>query len=360
MAQDDRVRPSEHRATESRKAEHVQLAATGEVGHRRKLTGFADVEFEHNALPELAMSEIDTSSSVLSHPLSAPIVISSMTGGYPYALAINRALAELAERYGLAIGAGSQRQALESDVHHDTYRVLRQSAPRAFVFANLGGVELAKLHAAGDASALERVIDLLEANAIAVHLNPLQELMQPEGSRDFRGVLNAIAWAVRTLRIPVIAKEVGAGISATVAEKLLDVGVRAIDVAGAGGTSWAGIEILRSDNNVGDDASDRDRFWDWGIPTVECLRQVSPLKNERPFELIASGGVASGLDAAKSIALGADAAGFARPLIRAFVAGGESALDRAMSRILHELRIAMILTGSRTLGELRSARLLHT
>lgn len=345
--------------TESRKAEHVQLAATGNVGHRAKQTGFAAIEFEHNALPELALSEIDTASTLLGHSLRAPIVISSMTGGYPDALRINRALAEIAERYGLAIGAGSQRQALESDAHHDTYRVLRLAAPSCFVFANLGGVELAKLHSANDAASLERVIALLEANAIAIHLNPLQELMQPEGARDFRGILDAIAWAVRVAGVPVIVKEVGAGISRAVAEKLLDVGARAIDVAGAGGTSWAGIEILRSDGGASDD-TDRDLFWDWGIPTVDCLRQVSALKDDRPFELIASGGIANGLDVAKAIAIGADAVGMARPLIRAFVAGGEQALDRTMSSILHELRIAMILTGSRTIGELRSARLLHT
>ena len=344
-------------STESRKAEHVKLAATGDVGHREKRSGFDDVELEHNALPELALADVDTSSSILGHPLSAPLIISSMTGGYGDAYEINRSLARSAEKFGLAIGVGSQRQALQSDEHHRTFAVVREAAPTAFIIANIGGVELAKLHAHANTKALRSLMGLVHANALAVHLNPLQELMQPEGDRDFRGVRDAIRWAVAEAGVPVIVKEVGAGISAQVAKALLELGVRAVDVAGAGGTSWAGIEILRGDPDHRDDL---EPFWDWGIPTAECIKLVTPLKLQHAFDLVASGGVRNGLDVAKSIALGADLAGVARPFIQALMSGGEPALERTIDSILHQLRIAMLLTGSRTLGELHSARLLHS
>lgn len=343
------------RSTESRKAEHVRLAATGEVRHRAKLTGFELIEFEHDALPELALEEIDLSSSFLGHSLSAPLLISSMTGGYADALEINSALAEVAAKFGLAIGVGSERQALESTQHHASFSVVRKMAPSALVIANIGGVELAKLHSAHDADSLDRIVELVGANALAVHLNPLQELMQPEGARDFRGITEAIEWAVGAVQVPIIIKEVGAGISADVARRVLEAGVAAIDVAGAGGTSWAGIELMRREAP----SSDLEEFWDWGIPTTECIRQVAALKDEKRFELIASGGIQTGLDAAKAIALGADLVGIARPFIQAFVAGGPGALAAKVESILEQLRITMLLTGSRTIGELRNARLLH-
>jgi isopentenyl-diphosphate delta-isomerase len=341
--------------TESRKAEHVKLAATGEVRHRGKSTGFDTIDFEHNALPELALSEIDTSASLLGSPMRAPLLISCMTGGYAEALEINRGLGQAAERFGLAIGVGSERQALESTAHHGTFSIIREAAPTAFVIANIGGAELAKLHHADDSSSIARVIELVRANALAVHLNPLQELMQPEGARDFRGIADAIGWVARTIEIPIVVKEVGAGISRSVATTLLDAGVRGIDVAGAGGTSWAGIELLRRN----DRENELDIFWDWGKPTVDCIREVAELKDQRPFELIGSGGVRHGLDVAKAIALGSDCVGIARPFMQAYVSGGLPALERRIESILEQLRIAMLLTGSRTVGELRNAKLLH-
>lgn len=340
--------------TEGRKAEHVDLVVRERVEHRQKRTGFDELEFEHNALPELHFDDISLATTLLGFPLSAPLIISSMTGGYAGAYEINRALGRAAARFGLAIGVGSGRQALESAEHHRTFSVVREVAPDAFIFANIGGVEAARLHSAGKIGELRRLIDLMQANALAIHLNPLQELLQPEGSRDFRGVLAGIESCVKTLGVPIIVKEVGSGISKSVARRLLEVGVGAIDVSGAGGTSWAGVEILRNEENV---QQDLEPFWDWGIPTTEALLQVSELRQEFTFDLISSGGIRTGVDIAKSIALGANAAGVARPLIQAFIERGEEALFTLVETFLFQLRAAMFLTGSPDVPSLMRQRL---
>jgi len=277
-----------------------------------------------------------------------------MTGGYPDAERINRSLAEAAQQFGLAMGIGSARQAMESDSQHGSFSIVRKSAPGIPIFTNIGGREVAQLDGAGKIRELRKIIDLVEADAIAIHLNPLQELMQPEGSTDFRGVLNGIEQVVLTLGIPVIVKEVGAGISAQVAKRLLDVGVTVIDVAGAGGTSWAGVEILRHDDS---DQPTREPFWDWGIPTVQALLDVVTLRTDHEFTLIASGGITNGLDVARSIALGADLAAMARPLIKSLVDHGPEALHAQIESILFQLRGAMFLTGSRDLAELSKQEL---
>ena len=342
-------------ATESRKAKHVELVVREQVEHREKRTDFDDFDFEHNALPELAFSEIETEITLFGQPLRVPLIISSMTGGYADATQINRALAGTAERYGLAMGVGSERQALENNRHHSSFSVVREAAPNAFIFANIGGVEVSRLHANRKVAELRKIIDLVQANALAVHLNPLQELLQPEGSRDFRGVLDGIAACAKELGVPIMVKEVGAGISKAVARKLLDVGVRAIDVAGAGGTSWAGVEILRNDDRT---KAMLDPFWDWGIPTAQALANVSELKSEYDFDLIASGGIRNGLDIAKSLVLGANAAAVARPLIQAYIDGGEEALFALLDTLIYQLRAAMFLTGSPDVASLKQQHLI--
>jgi isopentenyl-diphosphate delta-isomerase len=331
------------------------LCVRENVGHRSPRTGFDDLDFEHNALPELALDEVDISTTLGGHTLAAPLIISSMTGGYEGALAINRGLAEAADRYGLAMGVGSERQALENSEHHETFRTVRSSAPHAFLFGNIGGVEVARLAREGRIDMLRRITDLIEANALAIHLNPLQELLQPEGSHDYRGVLTGIEECVRELGIPIIVKEVGAGISRKVAQRLLDVGVRIIDVAGAGGTSWAGVEILRNEES---DRSQLEPFWDWGISTVDALMDLAELRKTREFETIASGGIRTGVDIAKALTLGATAAGVARPLIKALVEEGESKLDVTIRAYLFQLRAAMYLTGSRNIEALRTQQLI--
>lgn len=351
---EDGLEKSDHRSVESRKQGHVELCVQRDVSFRSRRTGFADLHFRHNALPELDLHEIDTSTSFLGRTLQAPLIISSMTGGYANAEEINRGLATAAAHFGLAMGVGSARQALLSSEHHRSFSIVREVAPGVPIFTNIGAHEVARLHATSNLSELQRIIDLVDADAIAVHLNPLQELMQPEGNTDFRGVLHGIEAIASTFKLPLIVKEVGAGISYNAAAKLLDAGVSIIDVAGAGGTSWAGVEILRHEEQ---DRASLEPFWDWGIPTVQCLLEVAELKERYSFTLISSGGIANGLDIAKSIALGADLAAMARPLIKTLVDSGEEALHKLLETILFQLRGAMFLTGSGTLEELRSQEL---
>ncbi|MCX6133260.1 MAG: type 2 isopentenyl-diphosphate Delta-isomerase [Ignavibacteriales bacterium] len=346
----------------SRKQEHVELTIGRDVSFQTKTPGFERWEFQHNALPELDFSEVDPSTKFLGKPLSLPLLISSMTGGYGDATRINRQLAEVCAEKQLAMGVGSQRQAIHDTQFHRSFSVVREVAPDIPVFGNIGGAEVAKLK---DASAVLRLADLIRADAFAVHLNPLQEFLQPEGNPEFRGVLKGIAMLVRDLPIPVIVKEIGAGISLSVAKRLLDAGVSIIDIAGAGGTSWAGVEIIRRAQKKGKRSKTSGEggplarsFWDWGIPTVDCLRQVCSLKVQSPsLTVIASGGVTSGLDIAKSIAFGADLAGAARLMLKELETGGTKALLEKIAGWEMELKGAMFLTGSRSIADLRAKQL---
>jgi isopentenyl-diphosphate delta-isomerase len=347
----------------SRKQEHVELTIGRDVTFRQKTAGFERWEFQHNALPELDLSDIDPRTRFLGKELSLPLMITGMTGGYDDARRINRNLAAVCAERGLAMGVGSQRQAIGNKLYHRSYSVVRDVAPHIAIVGNIGGAEVAKLK---DASQLQRLAELVRADAFAVHLNPLQEFLQPEGNPEFRGVLKGIEMLVRELPIPLIVKEIGAGISLTVAKRLLDAGVKIIDVAGAGGTSWAGVEILRRTTKkprkkTGDLESARamNAFWDWGIPTVDALRQVCSLKTQSPsLFVIASGGIASGFDVAKSIAFGADLAGAARPLLQALESGGTKGLAATIAGWERELRGIMFLTGSKTIADLRNQRLI--
>lgn len=349
--------------TSSRKQHHVEITVSKDVSFRNKTAGLERWEFVHNALPELDLSEVDPSTSFLKKRLFLPIIISSMTGGYQAAARINRQLAEVCAEKGLAMGVGSQRQAMEDDSFHHTFHVVREAAPDISLFGNIGAAEVARLK---DASAVLKLAELVHADAFAVHLNPLQEFLQPEGNPEFCGVLKGIAMLVREMPIPIIVKEIGAGISAAVARRLIDVGVEIIDVAGAGGTSWAGVEILR--RNGSDAKRDSETraveesfassFWDWGIPTVDALRQVTALKFEHPtLTLISSGGIHNGLDVAKSLAFGADLAGSARPMLKALKKGGTKGLKKEIEKWEMELRGAMFLTGSKTIAELQQQQL---
>jgi isopentenyl-diphosphate delta-isomerase len=348
-----RKKPAHRSATSSRKQQHVALVVQKDVRFKSKTTGLEKYAFVHNALPEIAVAEVDPSTEFLGKRLRFPLMISSMTGGYPGAKKINRELASFCADMGLAMGVGSQRQALEDTLHHDSYAVVREVSSDIPVVGNLGAAEVAKLR---EADKIRRLVDLIRADALAVHLNPLQELVQPEGDPDFHGVLRGIELLLRTLPVPVIVKEIGAGISRDVAVRLLDVGVRYIDVAGAGGTSWAGVEALRSP-----DREFAERFWDWGIPTATAIRRVAQLKqNGRRFTLIGSGGIQSGRDIAVAIALGADLTGSARPLLQAFVTRGPHGLRAAFTAWAKELRAIMFLTGARTIADLQAVPLEET
>jgi len=332
--------------TSSRKQQHVEITLSKDVSFRGKTTGFERWEFLHNAVPELDLSEVDPSTTFLGKKLSFPLIISSMTGGYHDAIRINRQLAGVCARKGLAMGVGSQRQALENSKHHRSFSVVREVAPDIPVFGNIGAAEVAKLK---DVSGVKKLAELIRADAFAVHLNPLQEFLQPEGNPQFRGVLDGIARLVRELGLPIIVKEIGAGISMSV----------------AGGTSWAGVEILRRGNirkqrkyGKGGQTPSATAFWDWGIPTVDALRQVSSLKTESPsLTLISSGGISGGLDIAKSIAFGADLAAAARTFLRILESSGANGLMQELERWEMELRGAMFLTGSRTIPELQEQQL---
>ena len=348
--------------TSSRKQQHVEIVLSKDVSFQGKTAGFERWEFLHDALPELDFSEVNPSTTFLGKTLSLPLVISSMTGGYHDAVRINRQLAEVCAERGLAMGVGSQRQAIEDSKFHRSFSIARKVAPNVPIYGNIGGAEVAKMK---DVSTAKRLADLIQADALAVHLNPLQEFLQPEGNAGFKGVLNGIAMLVKELGIPIIVKEIGAGISMSVARRLLDVGVRIIDVAGAGGTSWAGVEILRrgtakSGKNKREGTADSfaSAFWDWGIPTVDALRQVCSLKTEHPsLSVIASGGISGGLDIAKSLAFGADLAASARPLLKALEAGGPKRLLATITMWETELKGAMFLTGSRTISDLQRQQL---
>lgn len=335
--------------TSGRKRDHVDLVVRHDVRFRGKTTGLERYEFIHNALPEIDLEDVDTSADFLGFRCSMPLLVSSMTGGYSEAERINRELAEVCEVFRLPMGVGSQRQATESSLHHASFRSARVGGPSVPIFGNLGGAEVAS---PGAVDEIRRLADLIEASAFAVHLNPLQELMQLEGNPRFRGVLNGIERLVKELELPIIVKEVGAGLSADVIQRLLDVGVRHFDVAGAGGTSWSGVELIRRD-----DKSDDGTFWDWGIPTAEAVVAARRLLVDPATTLIASGGIASARDIAVAVALGADFTGAARPLLKMLLDNGQRALHEEISRWRDALRGIMFLTGSATVGQLAQAPL---
>jgi isopentenyl-diphosphate delta-isomerase len=336
--------------TSRRKREHVNLVLNRDVGFQAKTAGFERWDFEHNALPELDFSQIDTTTTFLSKRLSMPLMVSCMTGGYRNAHAINRQLAEACEELQIAMGVGSQRQALEDTSYHKTFSVVREVAPTIPLIGNMGAAEVARLQ---DVSPVERLVDMIRADAFAVHLNPLQEFLQPEGNPEFNGVQHGIELLAKHLSVPVIVKEVGAGISASVAKRLIDVGVRIVDVAGAGGTSWAGIEIMRRNEHELADA-----FWDWGIPTAEAIVQISNLKPGNPsLVLIASGGIANGVHIAKSLALGADLAAAARPVLQALHKRGRRGVLDLVRLWQRELKGCMFLVGAATVAQLQQVKL---
>jgi isopentenyl-diphosphate delta-isomerase len=319
---------------EKRKTEHVQIVAEKDAMDRRKFY-FDEVRLTHRALPEIDLKEIDPSVEFMGKRLSFPLLISSMTGGGdPLFKKINTNLAAAAEAEGVAMGVGSQR-ILFSDAGAGESFSLRAVAPRTLLFANLGAVQL---NYGITVDQMREAVSVLQADALILHLNPLQEAVQPEGDTRFAGLLEKIAAAVRSLDVPVIVKEVGAGISFPDAERLIEAGVKCIDVAGTGGTSWSRIEGERSE-----DPSLGELFQDWGIPTPDALRALAPLRDRVP--LIASGGIRSGLDMAKAVVLGASLCGLARPFLKPAMESAE-AVRAAIQKLKREFVTAMFLLGA--------------
>jgi len=336
--------------TEARKGEHIDICLDLDklVEFSEKTTWLEYVELIHEAAPEIDLREISLRARFLGREFRLPIIIEGMTGGTARAYEVNRNLAEAAERLGIPLGLGSQRAALINPELRYTYRVARDVAPSVFLIGNISGVQLAR----EGVSAAERAVEMIEANALAIHLNCLQELVQPEGTTSFTGVLKSIREAAERLPVPIIVKEVGAGISGKTAQKLVEAGARAIDVAGAGGTNWVRIELERARGRDPARFSIGEVFVEWGIPTAASIIEVH--KMVRGVEIVASGGIRTGLQAAKAIALGADMVGIARPLLRPATRGPEEVIS-FINRISEELRAAMFLTGSRSISELKMA-----
>jgi isopentenyl-diphosphate Delta-isomerase len=343
-------RPSVADEIQARKAEHLRTAADADVGSRRS-PGFEDVHLVHDALPEIDLDAIDTSVDLLGARLRLPLVIAAMTGGHAEGGRVNGILARAAERHGIAMGVGSQRAALVDPRVRDTYAITREQAPSAFLIANIGATQLVAQRGqpAVTVDQIHGLVATIEANALAVHLNPLQELVQTEGERQMRGQLAEIAGLVEASNVPVRAKETGGGVSEAVARRLAAAGVAAIDVGGVGGTSFAAIEALRAEER-GDERGVRlgALFRDWGISTVASVA----LAARAGLPIIATGGIRSGLDAAKAIAMCATAVGVARPLLHAALEGGEAATGAWIERFAMELAAAMFLTGSADIAAL--------
>ncbi|HEY6322088.1 MAG TPA: type 2 isopentenyl-diphosphate Delta-isomerase [Thermoanaerobaculia bacterium] len=325
-----------------RKAEHIRLAL--EQRMQLGVNYFDEYHFEHAALPEVDFDDIDIGVDFLGRRLAAPLLVSSMTGGTEAAGLINRNLAAGAQRTGIAVGVGSQRKALEDPAKADTFRV-REVAPSVPLLANLGAVQLN--YGLGARECLQAV-EMIGADALILHLNPLQEAIQPEGQRNFAGLLPKIGEVVRALPVPIVVKEIGCGISAATARALAGQGIRIIDTAGVGGTSWARIEAERAgDLDLGE------VFAGWGIPTPLSIREVRSVGG---LTVIASGGLRNGIDVAKALALGADLAGMAYPFLQAATESPERVVDKVHSIVL-ELKICMFCLGVKTVAELRHARL---
>ncbi|MCI4341339.1 MAG: type 2 isopentenyl-diphosphate Delta-isomerase [Thermoplasmata archaeon] len=332
-----------------RKAEHVKVVLGESVEGRHRY--WEDIQLQHNALPELDFDEIDPSLELFGKRLSAPLVITGMTGGYPGAEMINGHLARAAAELGLAMGVGSERAAILRGQHPESYSTVAKHAV-PLRFANVGAPQIIAqvpgepLLSVRDARA---AMELIGADLLAVHLNFLQEMVQPEGDRRARGCLGAIAQLAQEL--PVLVKETGAGISREVADRLRAAGVRGFDVSGTGGTSFAAVEHYRAKARGAErEARLGKTFWDWGIPSPVSVRAVVPVG----LPVIASGGIRSGLDVARALALGASAAGIAGGILRAAAAGYEQT-RRELEQIIYELRVAMFLTGSATLNQLQHA-----
>ena len=324
--------------TQSRKIDHIKICLTEDVNFQ-KTTGLEKLELLPNNLPEFNFDEIDTSLEFLGKKFSAPLYISGMIGGVEQAGRINKNMAKAVQKAGLGMGVGSMRAAIERPEVASTYQV-RDVAPDIFLMGNIGAAQLLKY----STEQVLSLIDLIEADALAVHINPGQEIVQPEGDREWKGIYEKIRQLCKQSKKPIIAKEVGCGIPGHVALKLKEAGIAAVDVAGAGGTSWIKVEGYRGSKLA-------KSFWEWGKPTAECLIEAQRLN----LPILASGGIRTGEEIVKAIALGATMGGFARPMLRAAVTSWESAYD-LLEKVKQEIKATMFLIGAKNLEEVKKAK----
>jgi isopentenyl-diphosphate delta-isomerase len=328
---------------EQRKADHLDLCATDEVAFRERTTLLECVRLVHQSLPDSSYTSVDTRVRLLGKELRAPLLIAAMTGGHERAAEINQALASIADEMGLAFGLGSQRAMQKRPETSWTYQV-RERAPNVLLFGNVGVVQARDM----STEAIAAMLDEVGADAVCVHMNPAMELVQPGGDRDFSGGLQTYRRLWAELDLPVIAKETGNGISREVAAKLRAAGIRHADTSGAGGTSWVGVETLRADDDA---RALGEALWDWGIPTAASVCYCV----DAGLTTIATGGIRTGMDVARAIALGASCAGIARNVYQAFLEGGEDGARAFLRRIERELRSVMLLCGASTIEELQRA-----
>lgn len=334
--------------TTERKKEHINICLKDKIKYD-KTNGFENYEFPHYAITEVEIDKIDLSTKFFNKKINLPFLISCMTGGTSEAERINEKLAIVASQLKIPIGVGSQRQALENKDLHSTYKVIRQNAKNVPVLGNIGAAQIA--HSKKVVDEIKYLIDLVEADAMVVHLNPLQELFQKEGETNFKGLLKNLEKITSNISIPIIVKEVGSGISKEVAKILLNIGVKGIDVAGAGGTSWAKVELERN-------KSSNEFFGNWGLPTSYCVRTVSKLKKDYKFILISSGGIENGIDIAKSIALGADLTASARIILKEVFESDIKGVIKLIQNWFDDVKKIMYLTGCQNIKELSKIKMI--
>ena len=323
----------------SRKADHIDLCVSGNVGFQKKTTLFEHVELVHDALPELSLDEIDTRTSFAGIELKAPLIIAAMTGGVDRAEKINRDLAKTAEKYGIGFAFGSQRPWLSKGIK-DGYLV-RDVAPNTLLLGNIGIVQAAQT----TNESLQAMMQECGVNALCVHLNPAMELVQPEGDQDFRYGIETLK-RLQELQIPIVVKETGCGLSRSLGKRIQEIGIQWVDISGAGGTSWVAVETHRAQSQKHQLGH---TFWDWGIPTAASLAQLSGLS----LGACATGGMQNGLMIAKAVSMGAQCGGMARAFLQAYANGGIEALEIAITQVIAEIKISMLLCGAKDIASLQ-------
>lgn len=339
--------------TKERKSDHINICLKQRSQAKSITAGFEDICLVHKALPEINRDTIDLSTKVFDHKFAAPVIVGAMTGGTPEATKINGVIAEAVEKLGLGMGLGSQRAAVEDKKLEKTYSVARKKAPTAFLIANIGGIQLVEGYGVKE---IKKAIEMIDADAVAIHLNALQETIQPEGQTNFKGVSSRIGEIARAIDQPLIVKETGAGISAEVARQLESAGVRGIDVGGAGGTSFAAVEYYRAGPDNDTQRFLGETFWDWGIPTsVSLVETAQSVK----LPVIASGGLRGSLDIAKALSLNARLASLSQPILSVAVQSIQEA-ERTLSRLIEGLRNVMFLLGAQKTSDLAKVPVIIT
>lgn len=336
----------------NRKDEHIYLVSKENV-ESNETTWLEYIRFVHSALPELDLDEINLSCKFLGKHISAPVFVGAMTGGTELTKKINVSLAKAAQKYQIPMMVGSQRVILRHPETKETFSAVRKSAPDIPIIGNLG---IAQIATSENFDYVQEIIENIHADALAIHLNVIQELIQPEGDKIFSGVLNKLKLLKNQINIPLVIKETGCGISKEIAQQLTEIGINIIDVSGVGGTSWVAVEYYRAKKENMELKKDLGKlFWDWGIPTAASIIEVnSVMKNYSETKIIGSGGIRSGIDVAKALRLGANFVALARPFLMVALDGQDS-IYNFIEKIFKELQITMLLTGSKNIEELTKA-----